>query len=139
MGMKSRNKGKAGEREIAALVAELTGFDVRRRVRQHDGDSDLEGVPGWSIEVKRHAKAPRSSVRSWWAQAVDQSSPTGAIPVLLYRQDRDEWRAVWPLAICLSTQTAVMWSGYEWTTEGGIEAWCATVREVQHSGRKTND
>lgn len=139
MGMKSRNKGKAGEREIAALVAELTGFDVRRRVRQHDGDSDLEGVPGWSIEVKRHAKAPRASVRGWWAQAVDQSSPTGAIPVLLYRQDRDEWRAVWPLATCLTTQTAAMWSGYEWTIEGRIEAWCAAMREVQHTGGRADD
>ena len=133
MGMKSRNKGKVGEREIAALVAELTGFDVRRKVRQHDGDSDLEGVPGWSVEVKRHAKAPRASIRAWWAQSVAQSAPSGAIPVLLYRQDRDEWRAVWPLAVCLTNQTLVMWPGYEWTTEGSIEAWCAALREVQHA------
>ena len=40
----SRNKGKAGERELARLLAELTGHDVRRRVRQHDGDDDLVGV-----------------------------------------------------------------------------------------------
>ncbi|NZA00578.1 hypothetical protein H0I39_00080 [Ottowia beijingensis] len=57
MGAMSRTKGKVGEREIAALLAELTGCDVRRRVRQHDGDSDLEGLPGWCVEVKRHARA----------------------------------------------------------------------------------
>ena len=75
MGMMSRNKGKAGEREIASLLADLTGFDVRRRVRQRDGDSDLEGIPGWVVEVKRHAKATRASIRAWWAPGVRQLTP----------------------------------------------------------------
>lgn len=69
MSAMSRNKGKAGEREIAALLAELTGCDVNRRVPQHGGDSDLEGLPGWCIEVKRHAKASRAAVAGWWRQA----------------------------------------------------------------------
>lgn len=33
----SRTKGKAGARAIANLVRDITGWDVRRRVRQHDG------------------------------------------------------------------------------------------------------
>jgi hypothetical protein len=45
MGAMSRNKGKAGEREIAGLLSDLTGYKVQRRVRQRDGDSDLEGFP----------------------------------------------------------------------------------------------
>ena len=73
MGAMSRNKGKAGEREISGLLADLTGCKVRRRVRQRDGDSDLEGLPGWCIEVKRHAKASRSTVAGWWGQAVRQA------------------------------------------------------------------
>ena len=89
-----RNKGKAGEREAAELVRELTGWDVRRRVRQHGGDSDLEGVPGWSVEVKRHRTATRAELAQWWRQAVSQSGD--ARPLLLYRADRAEWRAVWP-------------------------------------------
>lgn len=32
--MKPRTKGKSGEREIAALVRDVTGWDVKRRVRQ---------------------------------------------------------------------------------------------------------
>lgn len=46
MSRMQRDKGKAGEREAAELVRELTGWDVRRRVRQHEGDSDLTGAPG---------------------------------------------------------------------------------------------
>ena len=44
MGSLSRTKGAAGERELAALLSELSGRDVRRRVRQHAGDSDLLGL-----------------------------------------------------------------------------------------------
>ena len=61
-----RNKGAGGEREIAGIMRDLTGWDVRRRVRQHDGDSDLEGVPGWSVEVKRHRTASRGDIAGWW-------------------------------------------------------------------------
>ena len=45
----SRNKGLSGEREVAGLLRDLLGYDVRRRVRQHGGDADLEGVPLWSL------------------------------------------------------------------------------------------
>lgn len=130
MGLKSRNKGKAGEREIAALVRELTGWEVRRRVRQHEGDSDLEGVPGWSVEVKRYAKAARADVRGWWGQAARQAGE-GQTPVLFWRQDRDEWRAVWPVAASLALQHADMWGGYDWTVEGSIEAWAAVARDSE--------
>lgn len=122
MGGMSRNKGKVGEREIAALLADLTGFEVRRRVRQRDGDADLEGVPGWVIEVKRHSKATRASLRAWWSQAVAQAKRSGGLPVLLFREDRGEWRAVWPLSCTLAVQSAAMWVDYAWTVEGSPEA-----------------
>lgn len=130
MSAKSRTKGQAGEREIAMLVRELTGWDVRRRVRQHDGDSDLEGVPGWSVEVKRHARATRSDIATWWAQAVAQAGRAGAVPVLFFRCDRDAWRAVWPVAVSLVDSRASTWSEYGWTVEGSIDAWCAVAREA---------
>src|SRR5689334_7934749 len=98
MGMKSRNKGKVGEREIAAIVRDLTGWEGRRKVRQLDGESDLEGVPGWCVEVKRHATATRGEVREWWCQTREQAEAEKAVPVLFYRKDRDEWRAVWPMS-----------------------------------------
>jgi hypothetical protein len=134
MGLMSRTKGKVGEREIAALVRDLTGWDVRRRVRQHDGDSDLEGVPGWSVEVKRHATAPRADIRAWYAQAQRQAAADGLLPVLFYRRDRDDWRAVWPLASMLGAQDGT-WVGYEWAAEGTVQAWAAVAAnncEVKH-------
>ncbi|AST27994.1 hypothetical protein [Ralstonia pseudosolanacearum] len=126
MGLRSRNKGKAGEREIAALVRDLTGWDVRRRVRQHEGDYDLEGVPGWAVEVKRHASASRSDVRMWWEQAERQAQGEELLPVLFYRRDRDEWRAVWPVG---TVRRADAWRGYGWTVEGSVEAWAVVARE----------
>ena len=58
----------------------------------------------------------------------------GKLPVLFYRRDRDDWRAVWPVAVELAVQHACMWSGYEWTCEGSIEAWAAVAAgcEVKH-------
>lgn len=119
MGLKSNAKGKAGERELAGLIADLTGWDVRRRVRQHDGDSDLCGVPGWSVECKRHATIGRADLRRWWAQAEHQAAQTHERPVLIYRRNRDDWRAVWALGP----------GGYEYTAEGSIEAWAMVARE----------
>lgn len=92
-----RSQSKIGESEATPLVRELTGWDARRRVRQHDGDSDLMGVPGWSIEVKRHRSASRTDIARWWAQAVTQAGEL--LPMLLCRVDRGDWRAVGPLAV----------------------------------------
>jgi len=55
-------------------------------------------VPGWCVEVKRHARAARADIRGWWAQAARQADTERKLPVLFYRLDRDEWRAVWPVA-----------------------------------------
>jgi Holliday junction resolvase len=128
MGLTSRRKGQSGERELAGLLRDLTGWPVARRVRQHDGDSDLTGAPGWSIEVKRRAKASRSDVAGWWAQTVAQAG--GALPALFWRCDRDQWRCAWPLAVHLVEQHADYWRAYQWTVEGTPEAWAAVAREV---------
>ena len=121
-----RTKGQIGEREIAGIVRDLTGWDVRRRVRQHGGDSDLDGVPGWSIEVKRHRAATRGDIARWWTQAVAQAGEL--LPMLFYRVDRDAWRAVWPVATAFDPKTEI-WRSYAWTADTTIEAWAAAARE----------
>jgi len=129
MGLKSRTKGKAGEREIAALIRDLTGWEVKRKVRQLDGESDLEGVPHFSVEVKRHAAATRADIRGWWSQAQTQASTEKLIPVLFFRRDRDEWRAVWPLGL----EADAFWTGYGFTVEGSVDAWAAVAREIANT------
>jgi Holliday junction resolvase len=126
MSAMQRNKGKAGERELAAVIHGAAGWEVRRRVRQHAGDSDLEGVPGWCVECKRHARATRSDIATWWAQTVDQAGRGGEKPVLFYRLDHADWRAVWGLGLHLGAE----WTGYAMTIEGSAQAWAATAREL---------
>ena len=130
-----RRKGQVGEREAAALIAEHTGWEVRRRVRNAAGDSDLLGVPGWSIEIKRYASATVSQIAGWWDQCVDQAG--GQLPVLFYRLNRGQWRAVWPLAVNLQVQCANQWRDYEWTVEGSIPAWAAIARDIYEVGEQS--
>lgn len=127
-----RSKGQRGELTVARLIHEHTGWDVKRKVRQHGLDSDLEGVPGFAVEVKDHAVATLGNVRLWWSQAAKQADIAGLIPALFYKRQRGEWRAVWPVAVGLHVQRADMWRDYEWTVEGSIAAWAAVAREVHH-------
>lgn len=128
-----RSKGQRGERELAALIHDHTGWEAKRRVRNNLGDDDIEGVPGWSVESKRYAKASPALIRGWWDQAVRQAGMK--IPVLFYRENRSEWRAVWPLAVALRIQSADMWVGVEWTATTSIAAWAAVAREVAIEAR----
>lgn len=86
-----RDKGKAGEREIATILRNELGVPATRNLREQAavGGSDIIGVPGWAIEVKRQKKY----LRSWWTQAAEQAASAGLEPVLLYRLDRKPWMA----------------------------------------------
>lgn len=99
MGGMSRSKGQRGELQAAAVLSELLGHRVRRRVRQHEGDSDLEGVPGWCVEVKRVKACPPSMLAQYWEQAVRQAEQAGLLPLLMVRTDRaKDWSCYWPAA-----------------------------------------
>jgi hypothetical protein len=126
MGLMQRRKGQVGEREIAHLLSDLIGTNVERLVRQHDGDSDLGGLPGWSVEVKR-AKAPY--VSTWWKQTMVQAALADRRPVLFYRIDGRKWRAVWSLS-CVLADHLPGWIGLDMTVESSIEAWAAVYREI---------
>lgn len=114
----SNKKGKEGEREVAAMLRELTGLDVQRRVRTHDGDSDLLGVKGWTIEVKRRKTAKRGEIKVWWEQCVDQCLKDQGRPVLFFRANNDQWRAVWTERLSMR---------YELTLESSLEGWATAA------------
>lgn len=98
-GIKSRDKGKRGEREVIQMltpivrqVYELFGEEpprLQRDTRQSDGGgSDISGLDWAAIEVKYHA-AP--CVQQWWAQTLRQAG-TKRVPILLYRTNSQPWR-----------------------------------------------
>ena len=134
MSAMSRTKGQTGEREVAAILKELTGKDVRRRVRQHAGDSDLEGVPGWSIEVKRHLVTPLGKRAKWWEQTLKQARQAQAMPLLFYRGDRAGWRCVWSAALHLPDRPAVSINILD-TLDADPLTWWRMTRHIKVGGR----
>lgn len=97
MGRKSTDKGKAGERELANVINDLTGLTLRRKLgASRDGGSDLEGLDGWSIECKR---TKVSAIPAWWEQTCEQAAADGDKPVLMYRLDgKRGWRTIFLMA-----------------------------------------
>ena len=137
MAGKSRSKGQGGELEVAHLLTEITGFSITRRVRQHDGDSDLMGLPGWAVEVKRHASAPLGTVAGvWWHQAVDQAQDAGLLPLLLYRADRQPWRCVWPAGLHTAPMTLPLSLSFTHALTADPTIWWALAQHLRLDGRQ---
>jgi hypothetical protein len=98
-GLKSRNKGKRGERGVIGLllpvvieVYEAAGMEppeLKRNTLQADrGGSDIAGLPWLAIEVKNQEA---NSLGAWWAQTVAQAK-ADQIPVLFYKRNNVAWR-----------------------------------------------
>ena len=89
----SRNKGAAGERELAAKLTEL-GMPCRRTC-QHDGrfEADIEGIPGLHIECKRV-----EALRLWdsYEQACRDAS-ADEVPVVMHRANCRPWVVIMEL------------------------------------------
>jgi len=91
MGMKSKTKGKVGEREVAALLRKH-GFDGKRGVQYQGGpgSADVVGLPGFHPEVKRVEKF---SLYAAMAQADADRAPE-ATPIVFHRSNSKEWVVV---------------------------------------------
>ncbi|MBK5571795.1 hypothetical protein [Ensifer sp. SSB1] len=124
IGKSNRAKGQDGERKIARILCDLLGLDIRRRVRNHADDSDLTGMPGWSIEVK-HCQRPL--IRTWWEQTVEQAKD-GDIPVLFYRLPHKDWRAVVHVSTFTGGEAPAQ---FDFTVEMGVQAFAELWREVE--------
>ena len=84
----SRQKGAAGERELANYF-KGHGFDTRRgqQFSGLQGDADVVGLPRIHIESKRVEKLNLD-------KAMEQSirdSRVGEIPTVMHRKNRAEW------------------------------------------------
>ena len=100
----SRRKGRSAEQEIARILRDWLGMEIHRNWQQQaaEGGSDIAGVDGWAIEVKRHKDAPPAMLSRWWHQTREQAEQVNAKPVLMFRTDGygrgmeevDKWRCV---------------------------------------------
>ena len=95
MGKSQREKGKTGEREIAALLRSM-GFEDARRTAQYAGNTgeaaDVIGLPGIHIEVKRQET---TKLHEWIRQAErDCGEKT---PCVFHRRNREPWYCTLPL------------------------------------------
>lgn len=92
MGLRSRNKGKRGEREAAAEVRRIFGTDAARG-RQFQGSDEspdiVTGIEGVHFEVKR---AESFRLYDALGQAIEDAGEN--IPVVLHRQNCQPWVAV---------------------------------------------
>lgn len=90
----SREKGAAGERELAAFLRSY-GFDARRGQQYcgANGDADVVGMPGVHIECKRVEKL---NIYDAMNQAISDAK-VGELPVVMHRKNRKIWLATMPL------------------------------------------
>lgn len=86
--MNSRNKGAAGERELAAVLREY-GFNTRRGQQYcgANGDADVVGLPGVHIECKRVEKL---NIDNAIEQAISDSK-NNEMPAVFHRKNRKKW------------------------------------------------
>lgn len=93
--MNSRNKGAAGERELAAKLRGY-GYNCRRGQQYSgaNGDADVVGLPGVHIEVKR---VERLNLYDAMTQAV-RDAKDGETPAVFHRKNNKEWLVTLRLA-----------------------------------------
>lgn len=86
--MNSRNKGAAGERELAAKLREY-GYNCRRGQQYSgaNGDADVVGLPGVHIECKRVEKL---NLYDAMAQAVRDANYSET-PAVFHRKNNKDW------------------------------------------------
>ena len=104
----SKQKGKRGEKDFTQELSHILGrIKERKRLAGHvawghgpkafvdvqANGTDIQSIDGLSIEVKRQEVL---AVKAWWRQAERQSDDMGAIPILVYRQNRKAWSVCLP-------------------------------------------
>ena len=89
-GSHSRNKGKRGEREVAAIFADVfKGESIRRGWQARAGDDEPDVIMPWFwCEVKR-GKAPR--IMAAFRQSDDACGERKLMPIACTKEDRGEW------------------------------------------------
>lgn len=76
-GKAAKDKGSRAEREVAAILHELTGAVVRRTLAGHSDDiGDLHGLADTTLQVKSYADTGRA-LREGVTELCDQQARAG--------------------------------------------------------------
>ena len=87
-GRSCRNKGANGERELANLIRDTWGYEVKRG-QCFNHQSDLVGLPGIHPEVRRVEKL---NIYEAMAQAIEESQKReDGLPTVFHRRNNKEW------------------------------------------------
>ena len=105
----SKAKGDKAERELAALISDQLGIEIRRKLGagRTDDEGDLDGLPDWTIEVKNIAKLA-DALRD----GVDDST-------------REQRNACTPFGVAF-----IRVRGGRWYAVQSVEQWATVVREL---------
>lgn len=90
--MNSKRKGSAGERELADLLR-ARGYQAHRNDQRYVSglnNPDVDGLPGYHIEVKR---TERFRLYDALHQACHDADGK-AVPIVCHRQNRQPWVVV---------------------------------------------
>ena len=123
----SRLKGASWERQLAKMVYEELGIEVKRDLEQYRSADrgDLIGLDGWTIEAKRYAKNVGGNFKpEWWKQVTTAANANGTQPVLIYKYDRQPVKCV----VFLSSINAD-YAGKDNVATISFPTWCMLVRE----------
>lgn len=99
MSKSQRNKGAAFEREVAAELTKVLGYEVKRQLGQaRDGGHDIDLQNGILVECKRRKSF--ATLYDWMAQCVAACAMRNAtaLPMLVVRADGEESLVVVRLA-----------------------------------------
>ena len=94
-GKASRDKGARAERELAKILSEGLGMEIRRG-QVFNKEPDLVGLEGVHAEVKRQE---RINIHEAIKQALNAAETRkDGIPVVFFRRDHGEWFTVMRLS-----------------------------------------
>ena len=97
MGKASRNKGKAGEREVARLCRAY-GYDTKRGQQYSGrGEDDVVGFRGGDMEVRR---VERRNLQAAMEQSIRDAKGDG--PIVVHRMSREPWMVTVRFEDCMT-------------------------------------
>ena len=86
-GLRSRNKGKRGERAAAKALGEVLGIDMRRGQQFSGlGGDDITGWAGVHVEVKR---VERFNLYDAIHQSAEDAGED--VPIVIHRKNGEPW------------------------------------------------